>query len=277
MASKKEWMIEKIEQAASYILEQGIDSPYVGVVLGTGLGNLATKIEVECEVEYENIPHFPVSTVESHHGKLIYGNLGGKKVLAMQGRFHYYEGYSGAEITFPIRVMKALGIQKLLISNAAGTVNPDFKKGTLMLINDHINMIPDNPLRGKNLDDQGPRFPDMSQPYDREMNESLKEIAKKEGIVLHEGVYTPVAGPNLETRAEYRFLRIIGSDAIGMSTAPEVIVANHVGLPCVAISVLTDECDPDNLVPVSIAEILEIAGRAEKDLTRLYVGLIETL
>ena len=228
-------------------------------------------------IEYGDIPHFPVSTVESHSGKLIYGTLSGKKVLAMQGRFHYYEGYSGAEITFPIRVMKLLGIEKLLISNAAGTVNPDFKKGTLMLIDDHINMIPDNPLRGKNLDELGSRFPDMSQPYNKELNQLLKQIAKEKKITLHEGVYTPVAGPNLETRAEYRYLRKIGTDAVGMSTAPEVIVANHMGLPCCAISVLTDECDPDNLAPVSLEEILEIAGRAEKDLTALYEELIKRI
>lgn len=267
-------MLEKIKEASDYIISQGADQPIIGIVLGTGLGNLATQIDAEKVIEYIDIPHFPVSTVESHSGKLIYGNLSGKKVIAMQGRFHYYEGYSGAEITFPIRVMKALGVQKLLISNAAGTVNPEFKKGTLMLIDDHINMISDNPLRGQNFDELGPRFPDMSQPYDSLMNRMLKEIAKETGITLHEGVYTPVAGPNLETRAEYRYLRRIGSDAVGMSTVPEVIVANHMSLPCVAISVLTDECDPDNLKPVSIAEILEIAGRAEKDLTKLYVELI---
>jgi purine-nucleoside phosphorylase len=267
-------MLEKIKEASNYIKEQGAIEPIVGIVLGTGLGNLATQIDAEKIIEYGDIPHFPVSTVESHSGKLIYGNLSGKKVLAMQGRFHYYEGYSGEEITFPIRVMKALGVQKLLISNAAGTVNPDFNKGTLMLIDDHINMISDNPLRGINHEELGPRFPDMSQPYDAEMNALLKDIAQEKGVTLHEGVYTPVAGPNLETRAEYRYLRRIGSDAIGMSTVPEVIVANHMSLPCVAISVLTDECDPDNLKPVSIAEILEIAGRAEKDLTKLYVELI---
>lgn len=270
-------MVEQIKEATAYIQAQGITDAQIGIVLGTGLGNLAEQIEKEIEVPYENIPHFPVSTVESHSGKLIYGLLGGKKVLAMQGRFHYYEGYSAQEITFPIRVMHQLGVQRLLISNAAGTVNPDFKKGTLMLIDDHINMIPDNPLRGKNIDDFGPRFPDMSQPYDAEMNALLKTIAKDLSISLHEGVYTPVAGPNLETRAEYRYLRRIGSDAVGMSTVPEVIVANHMGLPCVAISVLTDECDPDNLAPVSIAEILEIAGRTEKDLTKLYAALIERI
>ncbi len=270
-------MIKRIEEAVDFIQSRGVNEPYIGIVLGTGLGNLAAKIEAEIVIPYSEIPHFPVSTVESHSGKLIYGTLSGKKVLAMLGRFHYYEGYTGAEITFPIRVMKLLGIEKLLISNAAGTVNPNFKKGTLMLIDDHINMIPDNPLRGKNLDELGPRFPDMSQPYDREMNQMLKDIALEKGVSLNEGVYTPVAGPNLETRAEYRYLRKIGTDAVGMSTAPEVIVANHMGLPCCAISVLTDECDPDNLAPVSLAEILEIAGRAEKDLTLLYEALIKQI
>jgi purine-nucleoside phosphorylase len=267
--------IAQIKEAADYIKNQGVDAPIFGIVLGTGLGNLVTKIEKIVEIDYADIPHFPVSTVESHHGKLIYGLVEGRKVLAMQGRFHYYEGYSMQQITFPIRVMKLLNIQKLLISNAAGTVNPEFKKGSLMLLDDHINMLPANPLTGKNLDELGPRFPDMSQPYDAEMNASLEAIAAELNILLHKGVYTPVAGPNLETRAEYRYLRIIGTDAVGMSTVPEVIVANHMGLPCVAISVLTDECDPDNLKPVSIAEILEIAGRAEKDLTKLYVELIK--
>ena len=266
--------MKNIRAAADYIKSRGVEDAKIGIVLGTGLGNLALQIDAEEVIDYSDIPNFPVSTVESHSGKLIYGNLNGKKVLAMQGRFHYYEGYSGQEITFPIRVMKLLGIEKLLISNAAGTVNPNFKKGELMLIDDHINMLPDNPLRGKNLDELGPRFPDMSQPYNKEMNNMLHEIAKEKGITLHEGVYTTVAGPNLETRAEYRYLRTIGTDAVGMSTVPEVIVANHMSMPCVAISVLTDECDPDNLQPVSIAEILEIAGRAEKDLTKLYIGLI---
>ena len=269
--------LEMIQETSNFIKSKGIVAPEVGIVLGTGLGNLASKIISEIELDYSDIPNFPVSTVESHSGKLIYGEIAGKKVLAMQGRFHYYEGYSGAEITFPIRVMKTLGVEKLLISNAAGTVNPDFKKGDLMLIDDHINMITDNPLRGVNFDELGPRFPDMSQPYDAKMNGMLKEIAAEKGITLHEGVYTPVTGPNLETRAEYRYLRRIGSDAIGMSTVPEVIVANHMSLPCVAISVLTDECDPDNLKPVSLAEILEIAGRAEKDLTQLYLELINRL
>jgi len=270
-------MINKIQEAVDFLLSKGINNPEIGIVLGTGLGNLATKIKAEKIIDYASIPHFPVSTVESHNGQLIFGSLGGKKVLAMQGRFHYYEGYSGAQITFPIRVMKLLGIEKLLISNAAGALNPAFRKGTLMLIDDHINMIPDNPLSGANIDELGPRFPDMSAPYDSTMNALLEQIAVNENITLHKGVYTPVAGPNLETRAEYRYLRKIGSDAVGMSTVPEVIVANHMSLPCVAISVLTDECDPDNLSPVSIAEILKIAAEAEKDLTKLYVELVKLL
>lgn len=267
-------MVNKINEAVAYLQSQGLKNPHVGIVLGTGLGKLADKIEAEKIIEYRDIPHFPLSTVESHSGRLIYGTLNGKKVIAMQGRFHYYEGYSAAEITFPIRVMKLLGIKYLLISNAAGTVNPNFKKGTLMLIEDHINMIPDNPLRGKNIDEYGPRFPDMSQPYDKKLNALLREIASEKGLTLNEGVYTPVAGPNLETRAEYRYLRKIGSDAIGMSTAPEVIVANHMGLPTCAISVLTDECDPDNLAAVDIKEILAVAAIAEKDLTALYEALV---
>ena len=266
--------MENIRAAADYIKSRGVTEATIGIVLGTGLGNLALQIDAEEIIDYADIPNFPVSTVESHSGKLIYGNLNGKKVLAMQGRFHYYEGYSVREITYPIRVMNLLGIEILLISNAAGTVNPNFKKGELMLIDDHINMLPDNPLRGKNFDELGPRFPDMNQPYNKEINALLKVIAKEKGITLHEGVYTPVAGPNLETRAEYRYLRTIGTDAVGMSTVPEVVVANHMSMPCVAISVLTDECNPDNLHPVSIVEILEIAGRAEKDLTKLYVELV---
>lgn len=270
-------LYDKVEEATGFLKQQKIDKPLVGIVLGTGLGRLADAINAEVKVPYGDIPHFPVSTVESHEGQLIYGELSGKQVLAMQGRFHYYEGYSGVEITFPIRVMKALGVEKLLISNAAGTVNPDFKKGELMLIEDHINMIPDNPLRGKNDERMGPRFPDMSQPYDKALNDQLRSIAKEQNITLHEGVYTPVAGPNLETRAEYRYLRMIGSDAVGMSTAPEVIVANHIGLPACAISVLTDECDPDNLEPVAIEDILAMAAIAEKDLTRLYMELVKEL
>jgi len=267
-------MVNKIHEAVEYLKSEELQNPYVGIVLGTGLGGLVNKIKAEKVIEYADIPHFPLSTVESHSGRLIFGVLNGKKVLAMQGRFHYYEGYSAAEIVFPIRVMKLLGVKYLLISNAAGAVNLDFKKGSLMLIEDHINMIADNPLRGKNIDDFGPRFPDMSQPYNKNLNTLLIRIAKEKGIVLNKGVYTAVAGPNLETRAEYRYLRKIGSDAVGMSTVPEVIAANHMGLPTCAISVLTDECDPDNLAPVSIEDILSVAGLAEKELTILYEALV---
>lgn len=271
-------MIDKAKAAANYILQQGVINPKIGIILGTGLGTQFIKsIKNSIEIEYSSIPHFPVSTVEFHQGKMIYGEMGDQKVLAMQGRFHYYEGYSAAQITLPVRVMKELGVAYLLISNAAGNMNLDWHKGELMLIDDHINLQPENPLRGKNVDEQGPRFPDMSCPYDKGLNASLKSIAREKGITLHEGVYACVTGPNLETRAEYRFLRQIGADVVGMSTVPEVIVANQVSLPCCAISVLTDDCDPDNLKPANIEEIIEIAGKAEEKLTTLFVELIRVL
>ncbi|CAN5327698.1 purine-nucleoside phosphorylase [soil metagenome] len=250
----------------------------MGVILGTGLGNLFVKeIKNPVEINYNSIPHFPVSTVEFHRGKLIYGTVKGKKVLAMQGRFHYYEGYDTQQITLPVRVMKMLGVEHLLISNAAGNMNRKWKKGQMMLIDDHINLQPDNPLRGENFEVLGPRFPDMSQPYSSILNRRLIKIAKEKNIKLNVGVYVGVMGPNLETRAEYRFLRQIGGDAVGMSTVPEVIVANHMGLPCCAISVLTDDCDPDNLQPAVLSEIVKIAGKAEGKLTELYVALIKSL
>ncbi|GAB1446516.1 purine-nucleoside phosphorylase [Flammeovirgaceae bacterium] len=271
-------MIKKINEAVEYIKSQGVQNPEIGIILGTGLGDLFTKkTENPIEIEYGSIPHFPVSTVEFHKGKLISGSINGKQVLAMHGRFHYYEGYSADQITLPVRVMKELGVKYLLISNASGNMNLSWHKGELMLIDDHINLLPDNPLRGSNIDSQGPRFPDMSQPYDKKLNDTLKRIAREKGIMLNEGVYVCVTGPNLETRAEYRFLRLIGADAVGMSTVPEVIVANHVGLPCCAISVLTDDCDPDNLKPANISEIIEIAGKAEASLTDLYIDLIGAL
>lgn len=270
-------MIQKIKEAVDFIAQQGVNTPEVGIVLGTGLGGLVKEISIEKEIDYEFIPHFPVSTVESHHGKLIFGKVKGKNVVAMQGRFHYYEGYDMQQITFPIRVMKQLGIKNLLISNAAGAVNLNYKKSTLMLITDHINLFPSNPLIGKNDNELGPRFPDMSEPYSLKMNNELRVIAREKGILLNEGVYVPVSGPNLETRAEYRMIGKLGGDAVGMSTVPEVIVANHMGLPCCAISVLTDECDPDNLAPVELSEILEAAAIAEPQLTALYVELIGRL
>ena len=249
--------------------------PKYGIILGTGLSQLAQKIDVHYSIGYEEIPHFPVSTVESHAGRLLFGELFGQRIVAMQGRFHYYEGYSLQQVTFPVRVMHTLGIEKLYISNAAGAVNLQFKKGSLMSITDHINLLMDNPLIGPNENTWGDRFPDMSEPYDKTMNETFRKAATETGVTLHEGVYTAMPGPTLETRAEYRFLGNIGSDAVGMSTVPEVIVANHIGLPCAAISVLTDECDPDNLQPVTLEEIIEIAGTAEADLVKLFEGVFK--
>jgi len=271
-------MIDKITEAAEFIRSAVKAKPEIGVILGTGLGNgFAEAITHQEVLEYRSIPHFPVSTVETHKGRLIFGRLHGKTVVAMQGRFHFYEGYSMQQITLPVRVLHELGIRKLLISNAAGNMNLRWKKGDLMLIDDHINLQPDNPLRGPNIDKMGPRFPDMSQPYDPAMGKTLMRIAKSKKIVLRKGVYVSVMGPNLETRAEYRFLRRIGADAVGMSTVPEVLVAVHMGLPCCAVSVLTDDCDPDNLKPARLEDILAVAGKAEKKLTVLYSELIRGL
>ncbi|MFU8844859.1 MAG: purine-nucleoside phosphorylase [Bacteroidales bacterium] len=269
--------VNRLKETSTFLGLQGVDSPAIGVILGTGLKKLAEKIAVIHEISYSEIPHFPVSTVEFHKGTLLYGNISGKTVLAMNGRFHFYEGYSMQEITFPVRVMKALGIKHLLISNAAGSMNPNFKKGELMLIEDHINLLGTSPLIGVNHHELGTGFPDMSQPYSALMNEKLKRIAVKEKLSLHSGVYVAVTGPNLETRAEYRFLRMIGADAVGMSTVPEVIAANHAGLPCAAISVLTDECDPDQLKPIDISDIMEAAAAAEESLIILFEKLISEL
>ncbi len=270
-------MLEQIQETANLIRSKGITAPQVGIILGTGLGGLINEIAIEVEIPYSEIPSFPEATVEFHTGRLIYGKLSGTQVLAMQGRFHYYEGYSMQEISFPVRVMKELGVAQLLISNAAGNMNMSFAKGDLMLIKDHINLFPSNPLIGPNVDEQGPRFPDMSAPYNPELNAQLLEIANEMGITLHHGTYVSVMGPNLETAAEYRFLRTVGADAVGMSTVPEVIVANHVGLPCAAVSVLTDDCDPDNLQPVDIQDIIATAGKAEVSLTALFAALVGRL
>jgi purine-nucleoside phosphorylase len=269
-------MMNKILESAEFLRSRGILSPEIGIILGTGLGKLADQIETEMQIDYEEIPNFPVSTVEFHHGILIYGKLKGRRVLVMKGRSHTYEGYTTQQITFPIRVMKALGIRCLLVSNAGGAMNPDFKKGSLMLIEDHINLLP-NPLIGPNIEEMGPRFPDMSQAYSREINRKILSIAEKNGITLHKGVYVAVTGPNLETPAEYRFLRKIGADVVGMSTIPEVIVANHMKLPVAAISVVTDECDPDHLDPVDIDKILYYASQAEKGLVKIFSDLVEEL
>lgn len=270
-------MVEQINETVNFLKEKGIIQPEIGIILGTGLGKMVREIDIEIQIDYKDIPHFPVSTVEFHKGRLIYGKLRGKKVLAMQGRFHYYEGYTLQQITFPVRVMKLMGIKFLLISNAGGAMNLNFKKGSLMLLDDHINLLGNSPLSGPNHQNLGPRFPDMSQPYSKLINEKLERIALDLGIILHKGVYVAVVGPNLETRAEYRFLRGIGADVVGMSTVPEAIVANHAGLPCAAVSVITDECDPDNLHPIDINDILEIAAKAEVNLIRLFSDLIEEL
>ncbi len=275
--SDNPYMFETIKEIAAFLRNKGITSPEIGIVLGTGLGKLVSEIDIEVAIDYADIPHFPVSTVESHHGKLIYGNFCGHKVIAMQGRFHIYEGYSLQQVTLPIRVMKLLGVKWLLLSNAAGAINKTYHKGDLMLLDDHINLLPANPLTGANMDELGPRFPDMSCPYSPLINDKMETAAKKLNITLHKGVYAVVAGPNLETRAEYRYLGMIGADVIGMSTVPEVIVANHMGLPCAAVSVVTDLCDPDNLVPANLADILVTAGKAEVQLIRLFSEVTRNL
>lgn len=270
-------MFEIIKEVAAFLNSKGITSPDTGIVLGTGLGKLVSEIDIEVAIDYGDIPHFPVSTVESHHGRLIYGNLQGHKVLAMQGRFHIYEGYSLQQVTLPIRVMKLLGVKWLLLSNAAGAINKTYHKGDLMLLDDHINLLPANPLTGANINELGPRFPDMSCPYSTILNTKMEAASSLFNITLHKGVYAVVAGPNLETRAEYRYLGMIGADVVGMSTVPEVIVANHMGLPCAAVSVITDLCDPDKLVPARLEDILETAGKAETKLIRLFNEVIRNL
>jgi purine-nucleoside phosphorylase len=268
-------MQKNLQSTGDYI-KRKIDGfvPEIGIILGTGLGGLVDDIEIHHQLMYSNIPDFPISTLEFHSGKLIFGILSGKKVVAMQGRLHYYEGYDMKQITFPVRVMKLLGIKKLFVSNASGALNPNYKKGDLMIIEDHINMQTDNPLRGRNDDNLGPRFPDMSEPYNKDLISRALTIAKKNNIACHSGVYVSVNGPNLETRAEYRFLRNIGADAVGMSTVPEVIVANHMSLPVFAISVLTDEGFPETLKVVSLEEIIKTAQEAEPKMTKILKDLI---
>lgn len=270
-------MIDLVNETVEFLKKEGITKPETGIILGTGLGKLVNEIKIEKSIDYRMIPNFPIATIEFHKGRLIYGELKGKKVIAMQGRFHYYEGYSLNEITFPVRVMKFLGIKNILISNAGGALNLEYKKGSLMLLNDHINMIPDSPLRGKEYSEFGSRFVDLSRPYSKTLNEKLISIAKDKNITLHQGTYVAVAGPQLETRAEYRFFRAAGADVVGMSTVPEVIVAKQMELPCAAISVITDECDPDNLEEVEISEILAVASKAEVGLIKLFSTLVEEL
>ncbi|RMD91559.1 MAG: purine-nucleoside phosphorylase [Calditrichaeota bacterium] len=267
----------QIEEAGNFLKSKTKIKPEIGIILGTGLGALAEEIEKEAVISYEDIPHFPISTVESHAGRLIFGTLSGKQVMAMQGRFHYYEGYSMKQITFPVRVMKFLGAHTLLVSNACGGMNPLFTPGDIMIITDHINLFGDNPLIGPNDETLGPRFPDMSEPYTRELIEIAEQIALEEKIKVQKGVYVGLPGPNLETRAEYRFLRFIGADVVGMSTIPEVIVAVHSGMRVLGLSVVTDSCLPDALKPVNIQEILKVAAEAEPKLTLLMKRVVEKM
>lgn len=268
---------KQLDESVAYLKGKGFEAPEIGIVLGTGLGRLVDEIENSIEAHYNHIPFFPLATVEFHTGKLLFGDFQGKKVVVMQGRFHLYEGYDLMDVTYPIRVMHQLGIQKLFISNAAGAINLDFKKGDMMLIEDHINLQGGSPLAFKSVAEFGDRFVDMAEPYDAGMRKKLIKIAEKESISLKEGVYASVVGPQLETRAEYRMLKTLGSDAVGMSTVPEVIVANHLRLPIVAVSVITDECDPDNLQPVDIQEIISVAENTEPKMVKLFRELIKQI
>jgi purine-nucleoside phosphorylase len=267
----------KRDEALAFIQSKTDFRPDYLIILGTGLGRLAAQIEVSASIPYNEIPHFPVSTVESHAGRLLFGTLSGKKVVAMQGRFHFYEGYSMQQIVFPVRVLKALSVNTLLVSNACGGMNPNFQRGDIMCITDHINLIGDNPLIGANDPELGPRFPDMSEPYTRSLVDVADKVAMSKGIKMHHGVYVAVSGPNLETRAEYRFLRQIGGDVVGMSTVPEVITAVHMGMNVLGISVITDECFPDSLKAVEMKEILEAADMAEPKMTAVIMGVLENL
>jgi purine-nucleoside phosphorylase len=270
-------MTSEIIHTSDFLKKYASSAGAVGIIMGTGLHQLAKSIEIRDAIDYADIPHFPISTVESHKGRLIFGTIAGKDIVAMQGRFHYYEGYTMQQITLPVRVMKQLGVHTLLVSNAAGALNPSYKKGELMLIEDHIHLQSSNPLIGKNDGEMGPRFPDMSSPYDFHLRNEIKKIAATLSIPLQEGVYASVNGPMLETRAEYRYLRTIGADAVGMSTTPEIIVARHMNMRCVGISVLTDECDPDNLSPVTLEEIISIAENADPLLSKIISRLISFL
>ncbi len=264
-----------IQRAVDVVRESCTDEPEVAVILGTGLGGLAEEIDIAAEISYGDIPGFPLSTVETHTGRLLLGKLGGRSVVAMQGRFHRYEGYSMAQITFPVRVMRSLGASSLLVSNACGGMHPLWSPGDLVLISDHINLLGDNPLVGSNDDSLGPRFPDMSEPYDADLRELARSAAREMQITLREGVYVAVPGPNLETAAEYRFLRMIGADIVGMSTVPEVIVAVHGGMKVLGISIITDACLPDALEPADIQKIIATAQKAEPSLTSLVTRVLQ--
>lgn len=269
---------KKRNEAVSFIKNKIRDfNPEYLLILGTGLGQLADEIDVTIAINYDIIPHFPVSTVESHYGRLLFGFLGGKAVVAMQGRFHFYEGYSMQEIVFPVRVSRSLGVNTLIVSNACGGLNPSYRRGDIMLINDHINFLGDNPLIGPNDDELGPRFPDMSEPYTKRLLDTAENVALNLSIKMHEGVYLSISGPMLETKAEYRYMRQLGADVVGMSTVPEVIAAVHMGLEVLGISVITDECFPDALKPVSLDDVLEAAAMAEPKMTQVLVGVLERL
>ncbi len=271
-------MLHQVKEATDFIKRRVKAKPEVGVILGTGLGNrFIAAVKKPTIINYNAIPHFPMSTVATHKGQLVFGEVSGRQVITMRGRLHYYEGYSMHQIALPIRVMKMLGVEVLLISNAAGNLNPGWKKGELMVLHDHINLMPDNPLRGENYEVFGPRFPDLSQPYSAKLQERLLAIARKKKIKLHPGVYAAVQGPSLETRAEYRYLRTIGADAVGMSTVPEVLTAHHTGITCCAVSVLTNDGNPDKASAVKLEDIVSVAGRAEKNLVTLFTELIASL
>lgn len=268
-------MLEKVNKAVAYLQGQLPGKPDYGIILGTGLAGLANQIQNPHFIPYSEIPYFPKSTVQGHPGRMIYGDLGGKKVLAMQGRIHYYEGYDMKDVTFPVRVLKLLGIELLILSNASGGVNPDFEIGDIMLIRDHINLQPENPLRGVNVEEWGPRFPDMSKPYDGESRTAMLKMAQEEKVVLREGIYASVPGPNFETPAEYAYIRSIGADAVGMSTVPEVIVARHMNLKCLALSVITDLGVEGSIVEITHEEVQEVAQKSEKVLTKLVERFLE--
>ncbi|RPI06319.1 MAG: purine-nucleoside phosphorylase [Ignavibacteriae bacterium] len=267
----------QIAQTLEFIRTKTDAKPVIGIILGTGLGGFVKEIKKKIVIDYANIPHFPVSTVESHQGKLIFGTLAGKKIVVMQGRFHLYEGYSVKQISYPVRVLKFLGVENILISNAAGALNPLFKKGDVMAISDHINLLGDNPLIGPNDDSLGPRFPDMSDAYSKELIALAEEAALDLKIRLQKGVYVALQGPNLETKAEYRFLRTIGADAVGMSTVPEDIIAVHMGIRVLAFSILTDECFPDALQPTHLEEVLKVATKAEPKMTAIMKEVIKRM
>ncbi|GAB1448502.1 MAG: purine-nucleoside phosphorylase [Bacteroidia bacterium] len=270
-------MLTKLNQATEFLKPFCTTPPQTGIILGTGLGALVNEIEIRHSIDYPEIPNFPVSTVESHKGRLILGTLAGKEVIVMQGRFHYYEGYSLQEVTFPVRVMIQLGIKQLFISNASGGLNPSYEISDLMVLDDHINLLPDHPLRGKNEPTLGPRFPDMSDAYDESLIKLAFEVAKEQQLKLQKGVYAAVQGPTLETKAEYKYLRVIGADAVGMSTVPENIVARHMGVPVFAISVITDLGVPNRIQETSLQDVINAAGIAEPRMTALIKGMISKL